>query len=156
MGSSVPPGGPAPSWSGGGDVLPRRGVEEVLRLGDLASKSVSGGPPVLPGEGNHTHALLGGGCRCLGVRQGCSEGVVGGGDRGGTRHLTPEEGGGGEGSGRWWHPVERTVGVAGEGHGTRAAEQEGAPRAYWTSSATERSTTSGGGGAARTTAWLHS
>jgi hypothetical protein len=41
------------------------------------------------------------------------------------------------------------VGVAGEGLGTRAAEQEGAPRADWTSSATERSTTGGGGGAAR-------
>jgi hypothetical protein len=124
----------------GGDTLPRRGVEEVLRLGDLASKSVSSGPLMLPGEGSHTHTLLGGGCRCLGVRQGCSEGVVGGGDGGGTRHLAPEEGGGGEGSDRRWHLVERTVWVAGKGRGTRAAEQEGAPRADCTSVVIERTT----------------
>jgi hypothetical protein len=37
-------------------------VEEALRLGDLASKSVSGGMLVLPGEGGHTHTLLGGSC----------------------------------------------------------------------------------------------
>jgi hypothetical protein len=58
------------------DALPRRGVEEVLRLGNLASKSVSCGTLVLPGEGSHTHALLGGGCRGLGVLQGRSEGAV--------------------------------------------------------------------------------
>jgi hypothetical protein len=42
MGSSVPPEGPAPSCSGAigggrGDALARGGVEEALRLGDLAS-----------------------------------------------------------------------------------------------------------------------
>jgi hypothetical protein len=42
----------------GGDSLPRRGVEEALRLNDSASKCVSRGVLVLPGEGNHTHALL--------------------------------------------------------------------------------------------------
>jgi hypothetical protein len=57
-----------------GDALPRRGVEEALCLGDVASKSVSGGTLVLPGEGGHTHALLGSGYRGLGVLQGRSEG----------------------------------------------------------------------------------
>jgi hypothetical protein len=33
----------------GGDALTRRGVEEALRLGDLASKCVSRGALVLPG-----------------------------------------------------------------------------------------------------------
>jgi hypothetical protein len=56
---------------------PPRGVEETLRLGDLASKSVSGGTLVLPGEGGHTHALLDGGCRGLGVFQGRIKGAVG-------------------------------------------------------------------------------
>jgi hypothetical protein len=50
-----------------GDALPRRGVEEALCLGDLASKSISGGTLVLPGEGGHTHTLLGGGGCGLGV-----------------------------------------------------------------------------------------
>jgi hypothetical protein len=40
-----------------GDALPRRGMEEALRLSDLASKSVSGGMLVLPGEGGNTHTL---------------------------------------------------------------------------------------------------
>jgi hypothetical protein len=83
----------------GGDTLPRRGVEEALRLSDLASKSVSGGTLVLPGEGGHAHALLGGGCNSLGVLQGCSECAVGGRDGGGTRRQPSEEGGGGEGCG---------------------------------------------------------
>jgi hypothetical protein len=60
-------------------------VEEALGLGDVASKSVSGGTLMLPGEGGHTHALLGSGCRGLGVLQGRNEGVVGGCDGGGTR-----------------------------------------------------------------------
>jgi hypothetical protein len=51
----------------GGDALPRRGVEEALRLGDQVSKSVSRGALVLPSEGRHMHALLGGGCRGLGA-----------------------------------------------------------------------------------------
>jgi hypothetical protein len=66
-----------------GDALPRRGVEKALRLGDVASKSVSGGTLMLPGEGGHTHALLSGGCRALGVLQGRSKGAVGGRDGGG-------------------------------------------------------------------------
>jgi hypothetical protein len=90
----------------GGDALPRSGVEEALRLSDLASKSVSGGTLVLPGEGGHTHTLLGGGCRGLGVLQGRSEGAVGGRDGGGTRRQPAEEGGGGEGSGRRRYAVE--------------------------------------------------
>jgi hypothetical protein len=44
----------------GRDVLPRRGMEEALCLGDLASKRVRRGTLVLPGESRHTHALLGG------------------------------------------------------------------------------------------------
>jgi hypothetical protein len=83
-----------------GDALPRRGVEEALRLGDLASKSVGGGTLVLPGEGGHMHALLGGGYRGLGVFQGCSVGAVGGCDGGGTLRQPAEEGGSGERSGR--------------------------------------------------------
>jgi hypothetical protein len=60
----------------GGDALPRRGMEEALRLSDLASKRVSRGTLVLPGEGSHTHALLGGGRCGPGVLQGRSEGAV--------------------------------------------------------------------------------
>jgi hypothetical protein len=97
------------------DVLPRRGVEEALRLGDLASKSVSRRALVLPGEGSHTHALLSGGCCGLGVLQGRSEGAVGGGDRGGTRRQPTEKGGAGEVSRHWRHAVEETVWVADEG-----------------------------------------
>jgi hypothetical protein len=52
-----------------GDALPCRRMEEALRLGDVASKSVSSGTLVLPGEGGHTHVLLGGGCHGLGVLQ---------------------------------------------------------------------------------------
>jgi hypothetical protein len=66
-----------------GDALPCRRMEEALRLGDVASKSVSSGTLVLPGEGGHTHVLLGGGCHGLGVLQGHSEGAVGGRDGGG-------------------------------------------------------------------------
>jgi hypothetical protein len=98
----------------GGDALPRRGVEEALRLGDLASKSVSGGTLMLPGEGGHTHTLLGSGGRGLRVLQGHGEGAVSGRDGGGTRRQSTEEGSGGEGSGRWRYAVEETVGVAGE------------------------------------------
>jgi hypothetical protein len=106
-------------WRRGGDTLPRRGVEEALRFGDLASKSVNGGTLVLPGEGGHTHALLGGCCRGLGVLQGCSEAVVGGRDGGGTRRQHMEEGGGGERAGRRRCAVD----------GTGAAKQQGATRA---------------------------
>jgi hypothetical protein len=69
----------------GGNALSRRGVEEALRLGDLASKRVSRGTLVLPGEGSRTRTLLGGGCCCLGVLQCCSESTVGVRDGGGTR-----------------------------------------------------------------------
>jgi hypothetical protein len=110
----------------GGDALPRRGVEEALGLGDLARNSVSSGTLVLPGESGHTHTLLGDGRRGLGVLQGRSESAVGGHDGGGMRRQPTEERGGGEGSSCWRHPVEGTVGVAGEERGTRAAEQEGA------------------------------
>jgi hypothetical protein len=65
----------------GGDALPCRGVEEALRLGDLASKSVSRGALVLPSEGSHTHALLSSGDRGICALQGRSEGVVSSGDR---------------------------------------------------------------------------
>jgi hypothetical protein len=49
----------------GGDTLPRRGVEEALCLGDLASKSVRGGALVLQARAA-THALLGSGSLGLG------------------------------------------------------------------------------------------
>jgi hypothetical protein len=84
-------------------------VEEALRLGDLVSKSVSGGTLVLPGEGGHTHALPGGGCRSLGVLQGRIKGAVGGRDGGGTRRHLAEESGSGEGSGCWRYAVEGTA-----------------------------------------------
>jgi hypothetical protein len=80
-------------------------VEEALCLGDLASKSISAGTLMLPGEGGHTHALLGGAAG-LGVLQGRSEGAVGGRDGGGTRRHPAEEGSGREGSGRRRHAVE--------------------------------------------------
>jgi hypothetical protein len=66
-------------------------VEEVLRLSDLGSKSVSGGTLVLPGEGGHMHTLLGGGIRGLGVLQGRSEGAAGDRDGGGTRRKAVAE-----------------------------------------------------------------
>jgi hypothetical protein len=93
-----------------GDALASRGVEEALRLGGPASKSVSGGPLVLPGEGGYTHTLLGSDCSGLGVLQGRSEGAVGGRDGGGTQRKPTEEGGGGEGSGRWRYAVEGDCG----------------------------------------------
>jgi hypothetical protein len=64
----------------GGDVLPRRGVEKVLCLGNPASKCVSRRALVLPGKGSHTHALLGGCCLGLGGRKSRSKGAVGSGD----------------------------------------------------------------------------
>jgi hypothetical protein len=100
-------------------VLPRKGVEEALCLGDPASKSVSGGTLVLPGEGSHTHGLLGGGCLGLGTLQGRSKGAVGGGDRGGTRRQPAEEGSGEGGSGRGRDAVEGR----GSGAGTGLAKQ---------------------------------
>jgi hypothetical protein len=83
----------------GCDTLPRRGVEEALRLNDLASKSVSGGTLVLPSEGGHAHGLFGGGCSGLGVLQCRSECAVSGRDGGGTWRQPSEEGSGGEGCG---------------------------------------------------------
>lgn len=82
----------------GGDELPVGG-EEALRLGDPASKSVSRGALMLPGEGNHTHTLMGSSCLGLGALQGRSKGAVGGGDGSGTRRLSEE---GGAGEGRVW------------------------------------------------------
>jgi hypothetical protein len=81
------------------DTLPRRGVEEALRLSDLASKSISGVTLVLLGEGGHAHALLDGGCSGLGILQGRSECAVSGRNGGGTRRQLSEEGGSGEGCG---------------------------------------------------------
>jgi hypothetical protein len=78
----------------GGDVVSLRGVEEALRLGDPASKCVSCGVLVLPGEGSHMHALLGGGYLGLGGRKSRNKGAVGDGDSGGTRRRALEEGGG--------------------------------------------------------------
>jgi hypothetical protein len=130
-------------------------VEEALRLGDLASKSVSGGTLVLPGEGGHTHALLDGGCRGLGVLQGRIKGAVGRPRRWRDAETSREERRWrrrGEGSGRRRHAV------VGEERGPGAAEQQGVRRAHWTSTAAWRSTTvgsnrsrgrDGGGGASR-------
>jgi hypothetical protein len=124
----------------GGDALPRTGVEEALRLGDLASKSVSGATLVLPSEGGHTHTLLGGGCRGLEVCQGHNEGVVGGRDGGGTQRQPTEEGGGGEGGSRWRHAVRGTIAEeAREECGTGTAEQQGAARAHCTDTVAQMS-----------------
>jgi hypothetical protein len=64
--------------------------------------------------------------RSAGPQRGCCHC----GDNGGMWRQSTEEGGGGEGSSRWRHPVEGTVGVAGEERGTGAAEQQGASRAH--------------------------
>jgi hypothetical protein len=106
-----------------GDTLPRRGMEEALRLGDLASKTVSSGTLVLPGDGGHTHALLSGGNLGLGSLKSRSHGTVGGGDDGGARRHTPEEGGGGERSSRRRHSQAAERSEPWEERDTSAAEQ---------------------------------
>jgi hypothetical protein len=127
-----------------GDTLPRRGVDEALRLGDPASKSVSGGTLVLPGEGGHTYMLLGGGCRGLGILRGHNEGTVGGRDGRGTWRQPTKEGGGGEGSGRRRYAVEGTVGVAAEEKGTVRAHCTNTR--FWRSTHGRRRPSGGGGG----------
>jgi hypothetical protein len=107
-------------------------VKEALRLGNLTSECGSRRALLLPSEGSHTHALLGGGCRGLGVLQGRSESAIGGRDGGGMRRQPAEEGGGGEGAGRRRNAVEGTVGVAGEECGTGTAKQEGTACAHCT------------------------
>jgi hypothetical protein len=118
-----------------GNALPRRGVEEALCLGDLASKRVNGGTLMLLGEGGQTHALIGGCSRGLGILQGNDR------DGGGTRRQPAEEGGGGQGSGRRRHSVEGTV---------EGAEQQVVRRNDSTNTSVGRSTigrnSSGGGG----------